>query len=87
MEAAEKASYELYDELKARSSHWASIYPQWKKFRDEQFLWSASPNRPTTTIRLPPSSAPGSRSSGERSSCNANPVSAGLFLERSRIIF
>src|ERR1700704_932225 len=39
MEAAEKASYELYDELKPRSKHWAAVYPQWKKFRDEQFLW------------------------------------------------
>jgi len=39
MEAAEKASYELYDELKAKSKHWARVYPEWKKFRDEQFLW------------------------------------------------
>ena len=39
MEAAEKASYELYGELKAKSAHWARIYPEWKKFRDEQFLW------------------------------------------------
>jgi TRAP-type mannitol/chloroaromatic compound transport system substrate-binding protein len=39
MEAAEKASYELYDELKEKSKHWATVYPQWKKFRDEQFLW------------------------------------------------
>src|SRR6266581_356784 len=39
MEAAEKASYELYGELKAKSRHWATVYPQWKKFRDEQFLW------------------------------------------------
>jgi TRAP-type mannitol/chloroaromatic compound transport system substrate-binding protein len=39
MEAAEKASYELYDELKAKSKHWATVYPKWKKFRDEQFLW------------------------------------------------
>jgi TRAP-type mannitol/chloroaromatic compound transport system substrate-binding protein len=39
MEAAEKASYELYDELKEKSKHWARIYPDWKKFRDEQFLW------------------------------------------------
>ena len=39
MEAAEKASYELYDELKPKSKHWATVYPQWKKFRDEQFLW------------------------------------------------
>ena len=33
------SSYELYDELKAKSKHWATVYPQWKKFRDEQFLW------------------------------------------------
>jgi TRAP-type mannitol/chloroaromatic compound transport system substrate-binding protein len=39
MEAAEKASYQLYDELKAKSKHWATVYPQWKKFRDDQFLW------------------------------------------------
>ena len=39
MEAAEKASYELYDELKQKSKHWARIYPQWLKYRDEQFQW------------------------------------------------
>jgi TRAP-type mannitol/chloroaromatic compound transport system substrate-binding protein len=39
MEAAEKASYELYEELKAKSKHWARIYPDWLKFRNEQFLW------------------------------------------------
>ena len=39
MEAAEKASYELYEELKGKSKHWARVYPQWKKYRDEQFLW------------------------------------------------
>jgi TRAP-type mannitol/chloroaromatic compound transport system substrate-binding protein len=39
LEAAEKASYELYEELKAKSKHWARIYPQWLKFRDEQFQW------------------------------------------------
>ncbi len=39
MEASEKAAYELYDELKAKSAHWKRIYPGWKKFRDEQFLW------------------------------------------------
>ncbi len=39
LEAAEKASYELYEELKPKSKHWARIYPDWKKFRDEQFLW------------------------------------------------
>lgn len=39
MEAAEKATYEIYAELGARSAHWKRIYPDWKKFRDEQFLW------------------------------------------------
>ncbi len=39
LEAAEKAAYELYEELKGKSKHWASIYPKWKAFRDEQFLW------------------------------------------------
>jgi len=39
MEAAEKAAYQLYEELKGKSQHWARIYPQWKKFRDEEFQW------------------------------------------------
>ena len=39
MEASETAAYELYDELKAKSEHWKRVYPGWKKFRDEQFLW------------------------------------------------
>jgi TRAP-type mannitol/chloroaromatic compound transport system substrate-binding protein len=39
MEASEKAAYDLYDELKAKSPHWARVYPQWKKFRDEEFQW------------------------------------------------
>jgi len=39
LEAAEKASYELYEELKQKSKHWARIYPEWLKFRDEQFQW------------------------------------------------
>jgi TRAP-type mannitol/chloroaromatic compound transport system substrate-binding protein len=39
LEACEKAAYELYEELKPKSAHWARVYPQWKKFRDEQFLW------------------------------------------------
>jgi TRAP-type mannitol/chloroaromatic compound transport system substrate-binding protein len=39
LEAAEKASYELYDELAAKSAHFKRIYGDWKKFRDEQFLW------------------------------------------------
>jgi TRAP-type mannitol/chloroaromatic compound transport system substrate-binding protein len=39
MEACEKASFELYEELKAKSAHWKKIYPAWKKFRDDEFLW------------------------------------------------
>jgi len=39
MEAFEKAAYETYDELQGKSAHWKRIYPAWKKFRDEQFLW------------------------------------------------
>jgi TRAP-type mannitol/chloroaromatic compound transport system substrate-binding protein len=39
MEACEKAAFELYAELMDKSAHWKRIYPQWKKFRDEQFLW------------------------------------------------
>jgi len=23
----------------SKSEHWKRIYPAWKKFRDEQFLW------------------------------------------------
>ena len=39
MEACEKAAFELYDELSAKSAHWKRIYPAWKKFRDDQYLW------------------------------------------------
>jgi len=39
MEASEKAAYELYEELGAKSAHWKRMYPAWKKFRDDQFLW------------------------------------------------
>jgi TRAP-type mannitol/chloroaromatic compound transport system substrate-binding protein len=39
LEAAEKAAYEVYAELSEKSAHWKRIYPEWKKFRDEQFLW------------------------------------------------
>ena len=39
LEAAEKASYEVYDEMSAKSAHFKRIYPEWRKFRDEQFLW------------------------------------------------
>ncbi len=39
MEASEKATFELYAELEAKSPHWKRIYPAWKKFRDEEYLW------------------------------------------------
>jgi len=39
LEAAEKASFEIYNELSAKSAHWKRIYPGWKKFRDDQYLW------------------------------------------------
>ena len=39
MEAALKASNELYDELSEKSTHWKRIYAEWRKFRSEQFLW------------------------------------------------
>ena len=39
MEACEKAAFELYEEQSKKSKHWARIYPGWKKFRDDQYLW------------------------------------------------
>jgi len=39
MEAAQKAAFELYDELAAKSKHFARIYESWLKFRADQFLW------------------------------------------------
>lgn len=39
LEASEKAAYETYAEFEAKSPHFKRIYSDWKKFRDEQFLW------------------------------------------------
>jgi TRAP-type mannitol/chloroaromatic compound transport system substrate-binding protein len=39
LEACEKTAFELYGELGRKSKHWAAIYPGWKKFRDDQYLW------------------------------------------------
>jgi TRAP-type mannitol/chloroaromatic compound transport system substrate-binding protein len=39
LEAAERASYEIYAEMEGKSAHFKRIYPEWKKFRDDQFLW------------------------------------------------
>lgn len=39
MEAAFKASNELYSELSAKNSNWKKIYEDWVKFRNDQVLW------------------------------------------------
>jgi TRAP-type mannitol/chloroaromatic compound transport system substrate-binding protein len=39
MDAAAKASFEIYDGLTSKSAHWKRIYPGWKKFRIEETLW------------------------------------------------
>jgi len=39
MDAAQKAAFELYGELAARSKHFKRIYDRWLKFRSDQFLW------------------------------------------------
>lgn len=39
LDAAYKATFELYSEFEDNHPAWAKIYPQWKKFRDESFQW------------------------------------------------
>ncbi|WP_211785104.1 TRAP transporter substrate-binding protein [Falsirhodobacter algicola] len=39
MQAAYKATFELYEEYSERYPEWAKIYPDWKKFRDEGLEW------------------------------------------------
>ena len=39
LEAAQKAAFELYDELADKSRHFRRIYESWLKFRSAQFLW------------------------------------------------
>ena len=39
LEACEKATFELYAELAAKSAHWRRMYPDWKKFRDDEIFW------------------------------------------------
>ena len=39
LEAAQKAAFELYDELAEKSTHFQRIYASWLKFRAGQFLW------------------------------------------------
>ena len=39
MGAAQKATFEIFDEAAAKSPHFKRIYAQWLKFRSDQFLW------------------------------------------------
>lgn len=39
LEAAEKASFELYDELAADDADFAQVYEQWKPFRERIYAW------------------------------------------------
>jgi len=39
LDAAYKASFELYEEYGQKYPAWAKIYPGWKKFRDESYEW------------------------------------------------
>jgi TRAP-type mannitol/chloroaromatic compound transport system substrate-binding protein len=39
MDAAYKATFELYAEYGEKHPAWAKIYPGWKKFRDESYEW------------------------------------------------
>ncbi len=39
LEAAEKAAFELYDELAGKDADFAAIYSEWRKFRDGIYAW------------------------------------------------
>ena len=39
LQECEKISFQLYAEFSEKSPHWKRMYPQWKKFRDEEYLW------------------------------------------------
>ena len=38
--AAEKASFELFDEFAAKDADFKSVFEEWKKFRDRAYSWS-----------------------------------------------
>jgi TRAP-type mannitol/chloroaromatic compound transport system substrate-binding protein len=40
MEACIKATFELYEEAAGKNDKFKAVYEPWKKFRDEQYLWS-----------------------------------------------
>ena len=39
MDAAEKASFELYDELAGKDADFAAVYEEWKAFRTRIYAW------------------------------------------------
>jgi TRAP-type mannitol/chloroaromatic compound transport system substrate-binding protein len=39
MDAAFKASNQVYDELSAKNANWKKVYADWVKFRNDQVLW------------------------------------------------
>ena len=39
LEAAYKAAFELYDELSEKSPQFRKVYGEWRKYRDDQYLW------------------------------------------------
>jgi TRAP-type mannitol/chloroaromatic compound transport system substrate-binding protein len=39
MEAAFKASEELYAELSGKNPNWKKVYADWSQFRSDQVLW------------------------------------------------
>jgi TRAP-type mannitol/chloroaromatic compound transport system substrate-binding protein len=40
LEAAEKASFELFDEFAAKDADFKSIFEEWKQFRDRIYAWN-----------------------------------------------
>ena len=46
MEAAQRETFLLYEELVAKHPRFARIYAPWRKFRDEQMLWFGVSDRP-----------------------------------------
>jgi TRAP-type mannitol/chloroaromatic compound transport system substrate-binding protein len=39
MQAAYKASFEVYDEIAARNAKFKKVYDAWRAFREDQYLW------------------------------------------------
>ena len=39
MQAAYKASFEVYDEIAAKNAKFKKVFDAWKAFREDQYLW------------------------------------------------